>query len=102
MGLQNVHVSVLAKQHFTSVVYTIYPRNKFLSKCNDECGVPVNLKTPDMKLSTALLTAIVAGITLQAATSCTKTKEDPATQTSQQEKEKKKVPTDPCPACGMG
>lgn len=55
-----------------------------------------------MKLSTALLSAVIAGITLQAAASCSKTKEDPSKQTSQQEKGKKKAPVDPCPACGMG
>jgi len=55
-----------------------------------------------MKLSTALLSAIIAGITLQGAVSCSKSKEDPSSKTSQQEKEKNKVPCDPCPACGMG
>ncbi len=55
-----------------------------------------------MKLSTSLLSAIVAGLVLQGAVSCTKSKEDPSSKTSQAEKDKKKVPAVPCPACGMG
>lgn len=55
-----------------------------------------------MKLSTSLLSAIVAGIVLQGAIACTKSKDDPASKTSQAEKEKKKAPAEPCPACGMG
>jgi len=55
-----------------------------------------------MKLTTSLLSAIIAGISLQCAVSCTKSKEDPSSKTSQQEKDKKKIPSAPCPACGMG
>ncbi len=55
-----------------------------------------------MKLSTSLLSAIVAGLVLQGAVSCTKSKETPSSKTSQSEKDKKKTPADPCIACGMG
>jgi hypothetical protein len=55
-----------------------------------------------MKLSKSLLSAIIVGIALQGAVSCTKSKEDPSSKTSQEEKEKKKTPYEPCPACGMG
>ncbi|HTE10859.1 MAG TPA: hypothetical protein VK645_07810 [Chitinophagaceae bacterium] len=55
-----------------------------------------------MKLSASLLSAIIIGIALQGAISCTKSKEDPSSKTSQQEKDKKKTPSAPCPACGMG
>ena len=58
--------------------------------------------TPSMKLSKAVLGALLVGITVQT-TGCTK-KDDPAPKGEQAGKEGKpdvKAP-DYCPACGMG
>jgi len=62
-------------------------------------------KSPIMKLSKSLLSAVLIGIAVQAGTSCTKSKDDPDNKQkteAQKESEKNKVPKDPCPACGMG
>ena len=65
-------------------------------------------KSRIMKLSKALLAAMLTGITLQGVESCTKKKDDPSKK-EQKEKEKEeegkpKPPPYPfnCPACGMG
>jgi hypothetical protein len=62
------------------------------------------LNPPIMKLSKSLLSAVMIGIAVHAATSCKKDK--PSPEKVKQEAEKKsqeKTPTpDPCPACGMG
>lgn len=55
-----------------------------------------------MKLSKALLGAIVVGITVQTTVSCAKKNApDPKEQTAKAEKEPVRPP-DNCPACGMG
>ena len=55
-----------------------------------------------MKLSKALLGAIVVGITAQATVSCTKKNApEPKEQATQSAKEPVRPP-DNCPACGMG
>ena len=63
-----------------------------------------NIKKPDMKLSKALLSAILIGIAVQGSTSCKKSKDDDSKQKqeAQKKEEEKKATTDPCPACGMG
>lgn len=57
-----------------------------------------------MKLSKSLLSAVMIGIAVHAATSCKKDK--PSTDKAKQEAEKKSQEKtshpDPCPACGMG
>lgn len=58
-------------------------------------------KQPSMKLPKTLLSAILIGITVQAAVSCAKAKESPDSKAKQESKQKSN-PTDPCPACGMG
>ena len=59
-----------------------------------------------MKLSKALLAAMLTGITLQGVESCTKKKDEPSKEQKEKEKEKEKPkpPTFPygCYACGMG
>jgi hypothetical protein len=58
-----------------------------------------------MKLSKALLGAIMVGITLQATTSCKKDKESITGQAWKKAIEKihqKATPGSNCPACGMG
>lgn len=60
-----------------------------------------------MKLSKTLLSAILVGITVQAATSCTKTSGLPGQKIQAEEKKNLEHPTpnlypDNCPACGMG
>lgn len=58
-----------------------------------------------MKLTQTLLSALLAGITLNTAVSCTKDKDmtDPKTQEkNKKEKEQKPVIPFNCPACGMG
>ena len=57
-----------------------------------------------MKLSKSLLSAILIGITLQTTTSCKKDKELPEPKAKQeaQKEQEKSVPSEPCPACGMG
>jgi len=61
-----------------------------------------------MKLSKALLAAMLTGITLQTVTSCTKEKDDPPKEKKLNEKGKIINKTDStnfpfsCPACGMG
>jgi hypothetical protein len=58
-----------------------------------------------MKLSKALLAAMLTGITLQTVTSCTKEKDPPSKEEKEKEKEeeeKKKPFPYNCPACGMG
>ena len=55
-----------------------------------------------MKLSKALLGAVVVGITAQATVSCAKKNApQPKEQATQSEKEPVRAP-DNCPACGMG
>jgi hypothetical protein len=57
-----------------------------------------------MKLSKALLAAMLTGITLQGVESCTKKKDEPSKEQKEKEKEKPKPPNYPynCVACGMG
>lgn len=60
-----------------------------------------------MKLSKALLAAMLTGIALQGVESCTKKKDDPSKEEKEKEKEKENKPKPPnvpfnCPACGMG
>jgi hypothetical protein len=60
-----------------------------------------------MKLSKALLAAMLTGITLQGVQSCTKDKDGPKKEEAEKEEDgkgKPKPPTVPfnCPACGMG
>ena len=56
-----------------------------------------------MKLPKVLLSAIIAGLAIQAEVACSKSKENPAAKTTaEKEKEDKKTNHDPCPACGMG
>lgn len=63
-------------------------------------------KYRNMKLSKALLAAILTGITLQTVQSCTKDKDDPPPSKEEKEKEKEGEKKKPfpynCPACGMG
>jgi anaerobic selenocysteine-containing dehydrogenase len=64
-------------------------------------------KSRIMKLSKALLAAMLTGITLQGVQSCTKDKDEPSKEQKEKEKEKEgenKPKTYPnnCPACGMG
>jgi hypothetical protein len=60
-----------------------------------------------MKLSKALLAAMLTGITLQGVQSCTKDKDEPSKEEKEKEKEKegenkpKPYPYN-CPGCGMG
>jgi hypothetical protein len=60
-----------------------------------------------MKLSKALLAAMLTGITLQGVQYCTKDKDEPSKEEKEKEKEKegenkpKPYPYN-CPACGMG
>ena len=57
-----------------------------------------------MKLPKSLLTAILIGIAVQTATSCKKDKElpDPKAKQEAQKEQEKNIPSEPCPACGMG
>jgi hypothetical protein len=60
-----------------------------------------------MKLSKALLAAMLTGITLQTVTSCTKEKDDPPKEKKEDDKGKGNKPDSTkfpfcCPACGMG
>jgi len=57
-----------------------------------------------MKLSKSLLSAILIGITMQTASSCTKDKEicDEKIKKEAKEKEVNKYSPESCPACGMG
>lgn len=54
-----------------------------------------------MKLSKALLGAILVGITVQT-TSCSKKDKEVTPQAQQNPKEEIKTPDGGCPACGMG
>jgi hypothetical protein len=53
-----------------------------------------------MKLPKTLLSAILIGITVQTAISCTKAKESPATKAENTPKTEQVI--DNCPACGLG
>jgi hypothetical protein len=57
-----------------------------------------------MKLPKSLLSAILIGIAVQTAPSCTKSKENPDLKAKKEAKEKSNERTLPesCPACGMG
>lgn len=57
-----------------------------------------------MKLPKSLLSAILIGIAVQTATSCKKDKElpDPKAKQEAQKEQEKNIPSEPCPACGMG
>jgi hypothetical protein len=59
-----------------------------------------------MKLSKALLAAMLTGITLQTVQSCTKGKDDPPKEKKEDDKGKIKKDSTKfpflCPACGMG
>ena len=55
-----------------------------------------------MKLSKALLGAILIGITVQTTASCKKDKETSLFEKIKKEAEKKKTPYYSCPGCGMG
>lgn len=62
-----------------------------------------------MKVSKALLGAILAGITVQAVASCDKKQQDKITPAQQQSVSEQAHPgpnpnpgQEPCPACGMG
>jgi hypothetical protein len=61
------------------------------------------LKTTTMKLPKSLLAAVVIGIAVQTATSCSKDKGLQKAKAKQEEKKKaeNKYPYN-CPACGMG
>lgn len=52
-----------------------------------------------MKISKALLTTITVAVAATALSSCTKEKIEPKKEVKT---EVKTVPTEPCPACGMG
>jgi hypothetical protein len=61
-----------------------------------------------MKLSKALLAAMLTGITLQTVQSCTKDKDDPPSKEQKEKEEEEENGKKPkpfpynCPACGMG
>jgi len=57
-----------------------------------------------MKLSKSLLSAVMIGIAVHAATSCKKDKPSPdkAKQEAEKKSQEKTSHPDPCPACGMG
>jgi len=55
-----------------------------------------------MKLSKSLLSAILVGIVMQTAASCSKDKELSDAQAKKEAREKEKVYPENCPACGMG
>ena len=58
-----------------------------------------------MKLSKALLAAMLTSITLQGVQSCTKDKDEPSKEEKEKEKEGENKPKPypySCPACGMG
>lgn len=55
-----------------------------------------------MQLPKTLLSAILIGITVQTAISCTKAKESPATKAKAENKPKTEQVIDNCIACGMG
>lgn len=74
-------------------------------------GVPALFisKFYNMKVSKALLGAILAGITIQAVSSCDKKQQDKITPAQQQAVSEQAHPgpnpnpgQEPCPACGMG
>lgn len=55
-----------------------------------------------MKLPKTLLSAILIGITVQTAVSCTKAKETPGAKAKSESKPKTEQVIDACLACGMG
>lgn len=56
-----------------------------------------------MKISKALLGAILVGIAVQTTTSCTKTdKQAMKVENDKPTEQTPPPPTEPCPACGMG
>ncbi|ULQ53427.1 chryseobasin-related MNIO class RiPP peptide [Flavihumibacter fluvii] len=55
-----------------------------------------------MKLPKTLLSAILTGISVQTAVSCSKAKETPGAKAKTESKQKTDQVTDSCPACGMG
>lgn len=64
--------------------------------------VVIFIQTNNMKLPKTLLSAILIGITVQTAVSCTKAKETPGAKAKSENKPKTEQVIDSCIACGMG